>query len=392
MPRSSAPAAVLAGFLLLAACSAPPAPAGPDCTAYERYGNLAGTTITFLGPDDPAYPASFAPFEACTGADVAHEGVTDTAVRLPQRIRAGTPPDVAHIVAPALLDALVRDTGAVVPMPPQVAVNVEQSFPDALGAAGSVDGTRYAAPLGVRPTSLVRYSPDEFAASGYTVPPTRAELLALADRIAADGTPPWCAVGSTTLVDELEAAVLDGAGPDVYEGWTEHTVPSDDPRIVAALDRVGAMHRTHPAGDPPDCALARAPGPGAAFPLPPTDPTAGRSLLVAADFAAAFSDRPEVAAFQAYLSSAEWARAMAAQATAGWISAHSGLDPTAVPEGPGRTAVELLRDPSTIVGYDASDLMPAAVGSRALPAALAAWLSGTDSRTALGSVEPAWPQ
>ncbi|MDN5933419.1 MAG: hypothetical protein L0I24_20540, partial [Pseudonocardia sp.] len=114
MPRSSSPVAILAGCLLLAACSMPPAPAGPDCSAYERYGNLAGTTITFLGPDDPAYPASFAPFESCTGADVAHEGVTDTAVRLPQRIRAGTPPDVAHIVAPELLDALVRGTGAVV--------------------------------------------------------------------------------------------------------------------------------------------------------------------------------------------------------------------------------------------------------------------------------------
>lgn len=391
MPRSSALTAVLAASLLLAACSTSPAPAGPGCTDFERYGNLAGTTITFLGPDDPAYPLSFAPFEACTGADVAHEGVADTAVRLPQRIRAGTAPDIAHIVAPALLDALVHGTGAVVPMPPQVAVNVEQSFPEALGAAGSVDGTRYAAPLGVRVTSLVRYSPDEFAARGYTVPGTRAELLALADRIAADGTPPWCAVGASTLVDELEAAVLDGAGPDVYEGWTAHTVSSDDPRIVAALDRVGTMHRAHPPGDAPDCALARAPGRGAAFPLPPTDPAAGRSVLVAADFAAAFSDRPEVAAFQAYLSSAEWARAMS-RASAGWISAHSGLDPTAVPEGPGRVAVELLRDPSTIVGYDASDLMPAAVGARALPAALAAWLAGTDARAALATVEPAWPR
>lgn len=391
MTRSSALTAVLAGCLLLASCSTPAVPAGPDCSAYQRYGNLAGTTITFLGPDDPAYPASFAPFEACTGADVAHEGVPDTAVRLPQRIRAGTPPDVAHVVAPALLDALVHGTGAVVPMPPQVAVNVEQSFPEALGAAGSVDGTRYAAPLGVRPTSLVRYSPDGFAARGHAVPGTRAELLALADRIAADGTPPWCAAGASTLVDELEAAVLDGAGPDVYEGWTGHTVPSDDPRIVAALDRVGAMHRAHPAGDPPDCALARAAGPGAAFPLPPTDPAAGRRLLVAADFAAAFGDRPEVAAFQAYLSSAEWARAMAGAST-GWISAHSGLDPDAVPEGPGRAVLELLRDPSTVVGYDASDLMPAAVGNRALPAALAAWLAGADARTALGSVEAAWPR
>lgn len=386
MPRSS----TLAGLLLVAACSAPAPPAAaPDCAGYERYGNLAGTTVTFLGPDDPAYPASFAPFEDCTGADVAYEGVVDTAVRLPQRIRAGTPPDVAYVVAPVLLDALVRGTGAVVPLPPQADVNVEQSFPEALGAAGSVDGTRYAAPLGVRLTSLVRYSPDEFAARGYPVPADRAELLALADRIAADGTPPWCAVGAATLVDDLEAAVLDAAGPDVYDGWTGHTVPSDDPRIVAALDRLGPVHRAYPPGTPPDCALSR--GPGVTFPFPPTDPATGRGVIVRADFAAALADRPEVAALQAYLSSAEWARAMAGAAP-GWISAHSGLDPAELPEGPGRAAVELLRDPSTTVAYDGSDLMPAAVGARALPDALAAWLAGTDARTALAGVEPAWPR
>lgn len=387
MPRSSTIAA-LAGAVLVS-CSAP-APAAPvaACAAYERYGNLAGTTVTFLGPDDPAYPASFASFEGCTGADVAYEGVVDTAVRLPQRIRAGTPPDIAHVVAPVLLDALVRRTGAVVPLPPQADVNVEQSFPEALGAAGSIDGTRYAAPLGVHPTSLVRYSPDQFAERGYAVPTSRAELLALADRIAADGTRPWCAVGAATLVDDLEAAVLDAAGPDVYEGWTGHTVPSDDPRIVAALDRLGPVHRAFPPGTAPDCALSR--GPGETFPFPPTDPAAGRGVIVRADFAAAFADRPEVAAFQAYLSSAQWARAMAAGST-GWISAHAGLDPAVLPEGPGRAAVELLQDPSTTIAYDGSDLMPAAVGARALPDALAAWRTGTDARTALAGVEPAWP-
>lgn len=389
MPRSST-IAVLAGALLVA-CSAPAAPpvAAADCAAYERYGNLAGTTVTVLGPDDPAFPASFVPFETCTGADVAYEGVVDAAVRLPQRIRAGTPPDVAHIVAPVLLDALVRGTGAVVPLPPQAAVNVGQSFPEALGAAGSVDGTRYAAPLGVRVTSLVRYSPDRFAERGYAVPTSRAELLALTDRIAADGTPPWCAVGAGTLVDDLEAAVLDGAGPDVYAGWAGHTVPSDDPRIVAALERLGAVHRAYPPGTPPDCALSR--GPGATFPFPPTDPATGRAVIVRADFAVALADRPEVAAFQAHLSSAEWAAAMV-RVSDGWIGAHSGLDPAVVPDGPGRASVELLQDPTTTIGYDASDLMPSPVGTRALPDALTAWLAGTDARTALGTVEAAWPR
>ena len=51
-------------------------------------------------------------------------------------------------------------------------------------------------------------------------------------------------------------------------------------------------------------------------------------VLGGAEFVAAFDDRPEVQAFQAFLSSPEWANEKAkATDTGGWVSANNGLDP-----------------------------------------------------------------
>ena len=83
-----------------------------------------------------------------------------------------------------------------------------------------------------------------------------------------------------------------------------------------------------------------------AFPLPPIN--TGRSrrpILVGAEFVAAFSDRPEVQAFQAYLSSPEWANEKAkATPDGGWISANTGLDPDNLASPIDKLSVEILQD------------------------------------------------
>jgi alpha-glucoside transport system substrate-binding protein len=74
-----APLAV--GALVLSACggstesgaaSSGEAGAAPDvdCAAFEQYGDLSGSTVTFytsvVAPDDAPYIAAFEPFEQCT--------------------------------------------------------------------------------------------------------------------------------------------------------------------------------------------------------------------------------------------------------------------------------------------------------------------------------------
>src|SRR5258708_18867858 len=68
---------------------------------------------------------------------------------------------------------------------------------------------------------LVWYNPTKFAAKGYTVPTTWADLLTLQAKIKADGTTPWCiavasgAASGSPGSDWVKEIVLSTAGPDV---------------------------------------------------------------------------------------------------------------------------------------------------------------------------------
>ena len=118
---------VAVGALLLSACggsndsdgAAPPA--GVDCAAFEQYGDLSGSTVTFytsvVAPDDAPYIAAFEPFEQCTGATVEYESSKEFEAQLVVRVQSGTAPDVALFPQPGLLRTVVQDTGALVPAP-----------------------------------------------------------------------------------------------------------------------------------------------------------------------------------------------------------------------------------------------------------------------------------
>src|SRR4029079_13791410 len=71
--------------------------------------------------------------------------------------------------------------------------------------------------------STVWYPIKAFAAKGYKVPTTWDELIALSDKIVADGSHPWCASaggpGAATgwqLTDWVEEVVLKTQGLDYY--------------------------------------------------------------------------------------------------------------------------------------------------------------------------------
>lgn len=64
-----------------------------------------------------------------------------------------------------------------------------------------------------------------------------------------------------------------------------------------------------------------------AFYLPSTSEEFGDPVVGGGEFVTAFSDRPEVQAFQTYLSSDTWAKEEAkATPDGGWVSANKGLD------------------------------------------------------------------
>lgn len=363
--------------LVLAACAAPPPeppPTDPACAAYAQYGELAGTRVSVTVPRPEGYVAASEQFATCTGVELTY----------------GTAPgsDLA-VLDRAQLVAAAR-SGSARPVPPTVAADVDRSFPATLKAAGSIDGTLYAAPLGVEVLSLVGYPPGVGTDRDPGAPGSWAELVALVERVAAGGAVAWCAGDPGALLQDVLVREL---GADGYDAWVAHDVPADTAPAVAALDRAGGLLR-NPAyrAGAGECVLHHRPGrdAGAAFQLPPLTAGTPAPVLVSAEFAVAVSDRQEVQAVQAYLASPEWADAMAA-ATPGWVGANGGLDPAIVTGPVAQLSVRLLQDPATIVRFDGAQLMPVEIGAGSWPAAVTGWLAGGSSAEALAAVERAWP-
>ncbi len=102
------------------------APAG--CDAFKAYMGHSGTTVTMFGsilsPESDSLNKSWAQFEQCTGITIKYTGSNDFESQLPVQVQGGTPPDLAIIPQPGLLQQMVK-TGAVKKPPQAVVDNVD---------------------------------------------------------------------------------------------------------------------------------------------------------------------------------------------------------------------------------------------------------------------------
>jgi len=408
-----------------------------DCAPYTKFGDIKGKTISIytgiVTPEDKPQIDSYKPFEQCTGATVKYEGDKAFETQILVRAKAGNPPDLAIVPQPGLVKQLVA-TGKAVPAPDEVSANVDKFWDKAWKAYATVDGKFYGAPLGANVKSLVWYSPGEFKDSGYAIPTTLDELKALSDKMVADGKKPWCAgIGSGDatgwpLTDWMEDFMLRLYGPETYDKWVAHEIPFNGPESTAALDAVGAylkndkyvngglgdvksiasttfqdgglpilentceMHRQasfYAANFPKGTKVAED-GDVFAFYLPGKDAT-NKPVLGAGEFVVAFADRPEVKAFQTYLSTDVWANTKA-KLSSGWVSANKGLDPANLTNPIDKLAGTILLDPKATFRFDGSDQMPAAVGSNAFWKQSTNWITGQDTKTTVDNIEKAWPK
>lgn len=412
------------------------------CEGLEQladFGDLSGTTVgvytSILPPEQEAHETSYDLFEECTGATVEYEGSDQFETQLVVRVQAGNAPDIAYIPQPGLLQTVV-ESGQVVAAPQPTADNVDEFFGEDWKGYGTVDDTFYAAPLGASVKSFVWYSPTMFEENGWEVPETWDDMLALSDEIAGSGTKPWCVgieSGEATgwpATDWLEDTVLRTAGADVYDQWVNHEIPFDDPQIVEALDLAGGIMKNpdyvnggfgdvnsiattaFQEGGLPildgDCALHRQAsfyaaqwpegtdvsedGDVFAFYLPTTSDEFGRPVLGGGEFVAAFDDRPEVQAFQTYLSTDVWANEKAmATPGGGWVSANTGLDIANLSSPIDQLSAETFQDPEAVFRFDGSDQMPSAVGAGSFWKEMTSWVTGDSSEDALSAIESSWP-
>ncbi|QAY69392.1 ABC transporter substrate-binding protein [Xylanimonas protaetiae] len=447
---AGASAATLA--LILAACSgngddgASPTPTGGgaaagsiDCSVYDQFGDISGKTVhvytSIVDPEGQTQIDSYKPFTDCTGVEINYEASREFEAQLPVRIQAGSPPDIAFVNQPGALRTLVNRFDAVVPVPDVVKTEAQDNFAQSWIDYGTVNGTLYAAPLDANVKSFVWYSPKAFSDAGYDIPKTWDDLLALTDKIADDtGLPPWCAgveSGDATGwpgTDFIEDMVLRTAGLDVYNQWVTHDIPFNDPQIVAAWDEAGKilkndkyvnaglgdvrsiattawstaglgildgtcwMHRAANfyAAQWPEGTNVAEDGDVWAFYLPAKTEDE-RPTLVGGPFVAAFNDKPEVQAFQTYLSSTDWSNEKAKVSLPGWVSANKHMDPSLLNNDFDRYVYGVLTDPATVAGYDASDQMPSEVGSGSFWTGIVNWLTGQSTQQVVDQIESTWP-
>lgn len=412
--------------------------ASDDCAAYEEYGTFDGATVTLysaiVAPEDEPHINSYVDFERCTGIDVEFQGDAEFDTQVQVRIEGGNPPDLAIFAQPSLVGQLVED-GNAVEAPEAVAANVEEFWSESWREYVTFDGRLYGAPLGANVKSFVWYSPAEFAEQGYEVPTTLDELRALSDEIAASGKKPWCAgIGSGDatgwpVTDWMEEMMLRVESPETYDQWVAHEIPFNGPEATAALDAAGeylknpdyvngglgevssvASTTFQDAGLPilaGQCSLHRQgsfyaqnwpegtdvseDGDIFAFYFPSTDESS-RPVLGGGEFVVAFSDRPEVGAFQAFLASDTWAnKKVETTPGGGWVSANTGLDASRLTNPIDQLSAEILQDPAAVFRYDGSDLMPSAVGVNSFWKGGTDWITGQSTEETLDAIEASWP-
>jgi alpha-glucoside transport system substrate-binding protein len=445
-------AALLAGGLALSACGSDsggdtksaggtsPGKGDPQCAQLTQFGDLTGKKVhiytSIVAPEDKPHKDSYKLFTKCTGASVEYEGSKEFEAQLVVRVKSGNAPDIAYVPQPGLLATLVKETGKVAEAPKTVEDNVDKWFGEDWKKYGTVDGKFYAAPLGANVKSFVWYSPKMFAQHKWTVPTTWDDMMKLTDQIKAAGITPWCAgIGSGDATgwpatDWLEDVILREDGPDYYDGWVNHDTPFNDDKVVSALDRVGSILKnpdyvnggygdvksiastTFQDGGLPilkgKCGLHRQAGFYAAnwpagtkvspdgdafaFYLPTVKDDGVKPVLGGGEFVAAFNDRPEVQAFQTFVSSDVWANEKAKDTpNGGWVSANKGLDVNNLVSPIDQLSAKTFQDPNSVFRFDGSDQMPGAVGAGSFWKEMTSWITGKSSKDALDAIEKSWP-
>jgi alpha-glucoside transport system substrate-binding protein len=409
----------------------------PKCAAFTDYKDIDGKTVSIYASIRDAeadkLEKSWDLFEECTGATIEYEGSGEFEAQLKVRVDGGEAPDIAFVPQPGLVTSFAK-AGKLKAASAATKSLAEENFTEGSLRYGTVDGTFYGAPLGSNVKSFVWYSPKMFAEKGWKVPTTWAEMMTLSDTIAASGVKPWCAgieSGVATgwpATDWIEDIVLRDQGPEVYDQWIAHTIPFNDPKIVSATDRAGTILKnakyvnggygdvksiattSFQEGGLPivsgKCALHRQAsfyanqwpagtkvaedGDVYAFYFPAVDPSKGKPVLVGGEYVVGFADRPEVQAVQTYLASADYSNSRAKLGN--WLSANKKLDIANVESPIDKESVKILQDPNAVIRYDASDVMPAAVGSGTFWKGMTDWINGKDTKSTLDFIEQSWPK
>jgi alpha-glucoside transport system substrate-binding protein len=420
-------------------------------TSETFKGKTVSIQTQWIGGEGANFAAAIADFAKQSGITIQVDSIGsshETVLRT--RIEGGQPPDLAMLAQPTAVLAYGAD-GKLIDVSAFMGGTFADDHAATVGLITDADGKVWGIPYKADVKSTVWYPIKSFAKHGYTVPTTWAELLALSDKIVADGKGnPWCMgmeAGTATgwqATDWVEEVMLRTQTPETYNAWIAGDVKFNSPEVKAAFDEVGKIFfgnnyvlggstaivstpQTEPfdGAFPPDdnwdawtpkCWMhkiptwygpdffpdVRAGGPGTVtkyeigtdigiFYLPPINDAQGAAALGSADTLMVLADRPEVRAVAQFLSTPAGIQR--------WIEAGSAISannktPAAWYAGFYKLDVaSKIVNNASYLGFDASDLMPPEVGAGAFWTQSVEWIraNGTNTDAVLQAIDAAWP-
>ena len=402
----------------------------------------------WTGGEADGFAAAIKDFAAATGIAIqvdsigsSHETVLKT------RVEGGSPPDMSQIAQPTAVLAYAKEGKLIDVASFMDKAKLNAEFPTTIGLTTEGDHI-WSIPTKADVKSMIWYPVKAFAAKGYAVPKTWDELVALSEKIKTDnpGSFPFCVSaggpGTATgweLTDWVEEVLLKTEDPQVTNDWVSHKITFSDPKIKAAFDKVGSLlfkdgnvdgggpqivnNDLKTVMDPmfngdtstPGCWMQKIPvwyGPDF-FPdkrtnggdskfkigddgdigiMPfPNISDQFKGAEGSADSFMVFADRPEVRAFAEFLATPEGLE--------GWIKGVGVLSPNVkVPAEWYANNYKLkvanqIASGATAIGFDASDLMPPAVGQGSFWTGISDWANnnGQNTDAVLKSIDESWP-
>ncbi|MGI9420233.1 MAG: ABC transporter substrate-binding protein [Geminicoccaceae bacterium] len=389
----------------------------------------------WLGPDQENVEAVLSAFAEASGHDVRYVGSDTLEQQILVDAEAGSAPNVTVFPQPGLASDMAG-RGFLTPLADGTADWIRENY-----AAGQswVDLGTYADENGddqlygffykVDVKSLVWYIPENFEDADYEVPETMEELKALTDQIVAEGETPWCiglGSGGATgwpATDWVEDLLLRTQPPEVYDGWTDNSIPFDDERIIAAIEEFGAFARNDdyvaggagavattdfrdsPKGlfdSPPQCYMHRQASFIPAFFPEGTevgedvdffyfpayaDKDLGTPVLGAGTLWAITNENQAAHDLIKFLQEVEaheiW------MAREGFLTPHMGVDPEVFGDPTLRNMNEILLSATTF-RFDGSDLMPGGVGAGTFWTGMVDYAGGKEAADVAGEIQSSW--
>ncbi|GHC45271.1 ABC transporter substrate-binding protein [Neogemmobacter tilapiae] len=409
--------------------------------AFDEATNLDGQSITIFGPwrgeDQVLVESVLAYFTAASGVTVNYSSSENYEQQIVIDTQAGSPPDIAVLPQPGLI-ADLASKGFITPLGAETETWLKDNYAAgeswvSLGTYAGKDGAPalYAFPYKIDVKSLVWYSPDNFADAGYAVPESMEDLKALTEQIIADGGTPWCiglGSGGATgwpATDWVEDMMLRTQPASVYDQWVKHEIPFNDPAVIGAIDEFGAFakndkavaggagavastdFRDSPKGlftSPPQCYMHHQAsfipsffpegtelGTDADFFYMPAyaGKDLGKPVLGAGTLAFITKDGEGARAFIEFLKTPIAHEIWMAQA--GFLTPFKSANVETYGSAALKKQGEILLNATTF-RFDASDLMPGAVGAGTFWTGMVDYVGGKSAQEVADAIEASWPK